>query len=158
VPNKIKVEHGYYWWHAYSFLNGDLKQQPKSKVVELKRLPPTSYRYFLCLLRCVWYVKDNARMTFFRHLIVILSDNLKRYIIRATNYDIMSVAKIVELVGSSEKGWEDAAQAAVNEAMKTLRGIRGIEIVGQTAQVDSKTGKITKYRTCVKMSFGIESK
>jgi dodecin len=97
-------------------------------------------------------------MTFFRHLIVILSDNLKRYIIRATNYDIMSVAKIVELVGSSEKGWEDAAQAAVNEAMKTLRGIRGIEIVGQTAQVDSKTGKITKYRTCVKMSFGIESK
>ena len=50
------------------------------------------------------------------------------------------------------------AQAAVNEAMKTLRGIRGIEVVDQTAQVDSKTGKITKYRTCVKMSFGIESK
>ena len=82
----------------------------------------------------------------------------KRYIIRATNHDIMSVAKIVELVGSSEKGWEDAAQAAVNEAMKTLRGIRGIEVVDQTAQVDSKTGKITKYKTCVKMSFGIENK
>jgi dodecin len=93
-----------------------------------------------------------------RILIVILSDNLKRYIITATNYDIMSVAKIVELVGSSENGWEDAAQAAVNEAMKSLRGIRGIEVVDQTAQVDSKTGKITKYRTCVKMSFGIESK
>ena len=30
----------------------------------------------------------------------------------------MSVAKIVEIVGSSEKGWEDAAQVAVNEAMK----------------------------------------
>lgn len=70
----------------------------------------------------------------------------------------MSVAKIVEIVGSSEKGWEDAAQVAVNEAMKTLRGIRGVEVVDQTAKVDSKTGKITKYRTCVKMSFGVESK
>ena len=70
----------------------------------------------------------------------------------------MSVAKIVELVGSSDKGWEDAAQAAVNEALKTLRGIRGIEVVDQTAQVDSKTGKIVKYKTCVKLSFGIESK
>ena len=59
---------------------------------------------------------------------------------------MMSVAKIVELVGSSDKGWEDAAQAAVSEAMKTLRGVRGIEVVDQTAQIDSKTGKITKYR------------
>jgi flavin-binding protein dodecin len=40
----------------------------------------------------------------------------------------MSVAKIVEIIGSSNKGWEDAAQNAVNEAMKTLREIRGIEI------------------------------
>ena len=70
----------------------------------------------------------------------------------------MSVAKIVELVGSSDKGWEDAAQEAVSEAMKTLRGVRGVEVVGQTAQIDSKTGKITKYRTCVKLSFGVESK
>ena len=68
----------------------------------------------------------------------------------------MSVAKIVEIVGNSDKGWEDAAQVAVMEAMKTLRGIRGIEVVDQTAQVDSKTGNITKYRTCVKLSFGLE--
>ena len=70
----------------------------------------------------------------------------------------MSVGKIVELVGSSDKGWGDASQDAVNEAMKTIRGIRGIEIVDQTALVDSKTAKITKYRTCVKLSFGVESK
>lgn len=70
----------------------------------------------------------------------------------------MSVAKIVEIVGSSDQGWEDAAQVAVKEAMKTLRGIRGIEVTDQTAQVDSKTGKIIKYRTCVKFSFGLESK
>ncbi len=70
----------------------------------------------------------------------------------------MSVAKIVEIVGSSDKGWEDAAQVAVKEAMKTLRGIRGIEVADQTALVDPKTGKIIKYRTCVKLSFGLESK
>ncbi|MGB6530711.1 MAG: dodecin family protein [Candidatus Nitrosopolaris sp.] len=68
----------------------------------------------------------------------------------------MSVAKIVEIVGNSDKGWEDAAQVAVMEAIKTLRGIRGIEVVDQTAQVDSKTGNITKYRTCVKLSFVLE--
>lgn len=68
----------------------------------------------------------------------------------------MSAAKIVEIVGTSDKGWEDAAQVAVSEAMKTLRGIRGIEVLDQTAHVDAKTGKITKYKTCVKLSFSVE--
>jgi flavin-binding protein dodecin len=39
----------------------------------------------------------------------------------------MSVAKIVELVGSSPNSWKEAAQN-VNEAMKTIRGIHGIEV------------------------------
>lgn len=68
----------------------------------------------------------------------------------------MSTAKIVEIVGTSDKGWQDAAEVAVNESMKTLRGIRGIEVVDQTAHVDANTGKITKYKTCVKLSFGVE--
>jgi dodecin len=67
-----------------------------------------------------------------------------------------SVAKIEEMVGSSDKGWEDAAQAAVNEAVKTMRGIHGIEVVDQTAKIDSNTGRITQYRTCIKFSFGVE--
>ena len=53
----------------------------------------------------------------------------------------MSVAKIVEIVGSSNKGWEDAAQNAVNEAAKTIREIRGIEIKDMTATIDQSTGK-----------------
>jgi flavin-binding protein dodecin len=68
----------------------------------------------------------------------------------------MSIAKIEEIVGTSDKGWEDAAQVAVTEAAKTIRGIHGIEIVDQTAQVDPNTGKITKYRTCIKFSFTVE--
>jgi hypothetical protein len=68
----------------------------------------------------------------------------------------MSVAKIVEIVGSSNKGWEDAAQNAVNEAVKTIREIHGIEIKDMTATIDQSTGKITQYRTAVKLSFGVE--
>jgi dodecin len=68
----------------------------------------------------------------------------------------MAVAKIVEIIGSSNKGWEDAAQNAVNEAMKTLREIRGIEIEDMTATIDQTTGKISQYRTAVKLSFGVE--
>lgn len=60
------------------------------------------------------------------------------------------IAKIIEIIGSSENGWEDAAQVAVDEAKKTLHGIHGIEVVDMTAHVDPTSGKITKYRTCVK--------
>jgi hypothetical protein len=44
----------------------------------------------------------------------------------------------------------------VNEAVKTIRGIRGIDIVDQTAQVDPNTGKITQYRTGIKFSFSVQ--
>ena len=67
-----------------------------------------------------------------------------------------SVAKIVELIGTSDKSWEDAASIAVREAKKTLHGITGIEVRDMTAKVDSSTGKITKYRTCIKLSFGVQ--
>ncbi|MGB8086733.1 MAG: dodecin family protein [Nitrososphaeraceae archaeon] len=66
------------------------------------------------------------------------------------------VAKIIELVGSSEKSWEDAAQVAVDEARKTIHGIHGIEVNDMTATVDTNTGKISQFRAGVKVSFGIE--
>lgn len=67
------------------------------------------------------------------------------------------VAKIIEIIGSSDKGWEDAAQVAVDEAKKTLHGIHGIEVVDMTANVDPGSGKISQYRTCVKVSFAVDS-
>ncbi len=60
----------------------------------------------------------------------------------------MSVAKIIELVGSSNKSWEDAAQVVLDEPTKTIHGIRRIEVTDMTAKVDSKTGKIQEYRVC----------
>jgi len=67
-----------------------------------------------------------------------------------------SVAKIIEIVGNSDKSWEDAAQVAVDEAKKTLHGIHGIEVTDMTGTVDDSTGKITHFRSGVKISFGLE--
>jgi hypothetical protein len=67
-----------------------------------------------------------------------------------------SVAKVLELIGTSDEGWESAAQEAVKEARKTIHGISGIEVVDMTAKVDMKTGKIEKYRTTVKIAFGVD--
>jgi flavin-binding protein dodecin len=66
-----------------------------------------------------------------------------------------SVAKIIEVIGASSKGWEDAAQTAINEAKKTVHGIHGIKIQDMTAEVDG-SGKIAKYKTTIKLSFGVE--
>jgi len=65
------------------------------------------------------------------------------------------VAKIVEIVGTSNKSWEDAALVAIEEARKTIRGIRGIKIKDMTARVDPNTGRLVEYRTSVNLSFGV---
>jgi dodecin len=66
------------------------------------------------------------------------------------------IAKVIEVIGGSDKGWEDAAQVAVDEARKTLHGIHGIEITDMTARVDEGTSKITQFRAGVKVAFGVE--
>jgi dodecin len=67
-----------------------------------------------------------------------------------------NVAKVIELVGSSDKSWQDAAQAAVNEAKKTIHGITGVEVGDMTAKVDPNSGNITEFHTAVKIAFGVE--
>jgi dodecin len=69
--------------------------------------------------------------------------------------EVTRVAKIVEIVGTSDKSWEDAALVAVEEARKTIRGIRGIKIKDMTARVDSESGRIAEYRTSINLSFGV---
>lgn len=67
-----------------------------------------------------------------------------------------NVAEVVEIIGSSNKSWEDAAQVALDEAKKTIRGISGIEFTNKTARVDPNTGKITEYHSTIKLVFGVE--
>jgi len=64
------------------------------------------------------------------------------------------VAKIVRLIGSSPESVAKAADAAVQEAAKTLRGISGAHVVTMSAVVEGD--HITEYRTTVDIAFGVE--
>ncbi len=66
-----------------------------------------------------------------------------------------SVYKIIELVGSSEVSWEDAAKKAVETASKSLRELRIAEIVQQDLKVED--GKVTAFRVRIKLSFKYEN-
>jgi dodecin len=67
-----------------------------------------------------------------------------------------SIGEVVELVASSDKSWEDAAQTAVKEAVKTIRNVHAIEVLDMTAKVDPNTGNIKEYRIGIKLAFGVE--
>ncbi len=66
-----------------------------------------------------------------------------------------SIYKIVDLVGSSKISWEDAAKNAVERASKTLRDLRIAEV--KTLDMKIENGKVSAYRTRVKLSFKYES-
>jgi flavin-binding protein dodecin len=65
-----------------------------------------------------------------------------------------SVYKIIELVGSSPNSWEEAANKAVERAAKTLRDLRIAEVSAMDMHIED--GKVTSYRTKVKVSFKFE--
>jgi dodecin len=69
---------------------------------------------------------------------------------------MIHVAKIIELVGSSDKGWTEAAQAALDEAKRTIKDITGLEVNDITASVDPNTNTIKEYKVGVKIAFGVE--
>jgi hypothetical protein len=62
--------------------------------------------------------------------------------------------KIVELIGCSPKSFEDAISDGVKRAGKTIRGISGVDVIGQTAVV--KDNKIVEYRVDMKVAFKVE--
>ncbi len=67
-----------------------------------------------------------------------------------------SVYKIIELVGTSEISWEDAAKNAVETAGKSLKNLRVAEIVKLDMKIDK--GKVIAYRARVSLSFKYESR
>jgi flavin-binding protein dodecin len=64
------------------------------------------------------------------------------------------VAKVVTIIGSSPESFAQAAQAAVAEAAKTIRGISGADVVSMSAEVDGD--RITQFRTTVNIAFAVE--
>jgi flavin-binding protein dodecin len=64
------------------------------------------------------------------------------------------IAKVVRIIGSSPESFAKAADVAVREAAKTLRGINGAHVVTMSAVVEND--HITEYRTTVDIAFGVE--
>ena len=66
----------------------------------------------------------------------------------------MAVLKVIELLADSAVSWEDAANNAVKEASKTLKGIASVYVNEQSAVV--KDGKIVEYRLNLKITFKLQ--
>jgi flavin-binding protein dodecin len=64
------------------------------------------------------------------------------------------VAKVITIIGSSPESFAKAADAAVQEAAKTLRGITGADVISMSAVVEND--RITQFRTTVNIAFGVE--
>jgi flavin-binding protein dodecin len=69
--------------------------------------------------------------------------------------EIDSVYRIVDVVGVSEKSWEDAGRNAIETAAGSLRDLRVAEVVKMDMKVDN--GKVTAFRTRVALSFKYEA-
>ena len=67
-----------------------------------------------------------------------------------------SVYKIIELVGTSETSWEEAAKSAVEVAGKSLRGLRIAEVKDLDMKID-ENGKVMAYRAKVSVSFKLDA-
>ena len=66
-----------------------------------------------------------------------------------------SVYRIVDVVGVSEKSWEDAGRRAVETAASSLRDLRVAEVTKMDMKVED--GKVTAFRTRVALSFKYEA-
>ncbi len=66
----------------------------------------------------------------------------------------MTVAKVIELVGSSPTSFDEAVRNAVEDAAKTLKGITGVDVLGMTAKVQGD--RLIEFRANVKVAFSVE--
>ena len=66
-----------------------------------------------------------------------------------------SVYKVIELIGTSEVSWEDAAKRAVETAGKSLKNLRIAEIGKLDMKVEN--GRVVAYRARVNLSFKVET-
>jgi hypothetical protein len=65
----------------------------------------------------------------------------------------MSVLKVIEVMASSEKSWEEAVRNAIKTAGKTVKGIRSVYVQNQSAVV--KENDVVEFRINVKITFEI---
>jgi flavin-binding protein dodecin len=66
----------------------------------------------------------------------------------------MAIHKVIEVIAQSDKSWEDAAQSAVKDAGKTVKGIKSIWIKNFEGVVHKN--KIVAYRLNAHITFEIK--
>lgn len=66
----------------------------------------------------------------------------------------MAVARVTQIVASSQKSFEDAIKEGLNRANKTLRGLTGLEVTKMNAKIEN--GKIMEYRAHLNITFILE--
>jgi flavin-binding protein dodecin len=67
----------------------------------------------------------------------------------------MELAKVIHIVSTSNKSFDDAIQQGVANASKTIRGISGIKVTDWTARVEND--KLTSYKVTMDVAFGVEN-
>jgi flavin-binding protein dodecin len=66
----------------------------------------------------------------------------------------MKLAKVIHVVSTSEKSFDDAVQRGVTDAAKTVRGISGLKVTDWTAKVEND--KVTSYKVTMDIAFAVE--
>ncbi len=66
----------------------------------------------------------------------------------------MSVVKVIEVLSSSKKSWEDATASAIVKASKSVKNIKSAWVKDQSVTV--KNGKVSEYRVALKISFELD--
>lgn len=65
----------------------------------------------------------------------------------------MAILKVIEIMSSSPKSWEDATAKGVAKASKTVKNIKSAFVQHQSVTVDK--GKVKEYRVTLKLSFEV---
>lgn len=63
-------------------------------------------------------------------------------------------AKVVEIIGTSSKSFDDAIRGALEDAAETTRGITGAHVENMSVKCDN--GRVLEYKVSMKVAFGIE--
>ncbi len=66
----------------------------------------------------------------------------------------MAIMKVIEVMGHSDKSWDEAAQKIVDGAAKTVKNIRSIYVNEMSAKVENN--RIVEYRINGKVSFEVK--
>ena len=82
------------------------------------------------------------------------TDVQRRFVMPATVEMKDHVYKILELVGSSEKGIDDAIQNAISRASKTIRGMKWFEVVQTRGHIEK--GAVGHYQVTLRVGFTLE--